>query len=821
MVSRFVAFLVCFVCCSAFIGKGQRAYRIQPVASSPVIDGRLNDACWQQVESSINFTQVVPEPDQPSRYRSEVRMAYDREGIYVMAILSEPPSLQIKQITARDVLGRCNADVFGVFLDPYRDKQNGFVFKVSSAGVQQDERLSGGAENGDIGWDAVWESAVSSNDTAWIVEMAIPFSALRFSADSIQSWGLNFLRVLRSKNENSYWNPVNVQQQGFLAQAGTLVGLRHLEPPVRLFLYPYLSTGLWRKEQEGKSAAYRWLRSGGLDVKYGINESFTLDLTLIPDFSQVVSDNLVRNLSPFEQQLTENRPFFTEGTELFNKSGTFYSRRIGGRPSGYYSVESDYNDTAVFRIERNPNITSLLNAFKVSGRTRSNLGIGVFNALASSMFAEVRNKQTGKLERIQTEPLTNYNLFVVDRPLKGQSYINITNTNRFIPSSMYVGNVAALKWVQFDNKQQYRMNVGIRNSLRGDRQMEAGHYADWSIGKVSGLFRYVYAGNFISPNYSQQDMGILFDYNHSWHNVGVSYNQNKPKSPKLQTFRLSWDNSVAFNTAPSVLKYYSTSFNYFILFKNWWDITFELESRPLGTVDFYQLGAWNKRLQMFPYTFVGVNGSSDSRKKLFWGYYIGYGSSFEKGVDYTYVEQTVRRQLGDRWEVSVRGEFTNDRSNLGLAYVDAQNNTPIIAHRHVRQINGELNVKLNISPDLNITGRIRHYNAQINHISFHQTDALGAWKPYLMGYRNNLNENYNLQNIDIFLNWIFKPGSRLVLSYKQWLNDAYILNNNLGSAYFQNVAQVIQKPKAMEFNVRWIYFVDYDKTRKNFRPLLN
>lgn len=484
-------------------------------------------------------------------------------------------------------------------------------------------------------------------------------------------------------------------------------------------------------------------------------------------------------------------------------------------------MQSDYSDTALYKIERNPNVTSLLNAFKISGRTRSNLGIGVFNALASSEYAEVRNKQTGHLERIRTEPMTNYNLLVFDRPLKGQSYVNFTNTNRLIPSSGYVGNVAALRWVQFDAKQQFRMVLSTRNSIQRGDATQVGQYADWSVGKVSGFLRYVYSGNFISPNYSQQDMGILFDYNHTWHNIGLSYNQNKPKSRLLQNYRLSWDNGLAYNVTPMVFKSYTSSFNYFLLFKNWWDVTLEFESRPLGTVDFYQLGAWNKRLQLYRYAFVGLSGSSDSRKKLFWAYYAGYGSSFEKKVDYVYVEQTLRRQLGDKWEVSIHGEYTNDRSNNGLAYVEAITNEPVVAHRHVRQMNGDINVKINISPTLNITGRIRHYNAQIKHISFHKTDALGAWKPYVLPYRSDLDENYNLQNVDVFLNWIFKPGSRLVLSYKQWLNDAYILNADIGSGYFHNVTRVVQKPKAMEFNIRWIYFVDYDKTRKNFRPLLN
>lgn len=824
MIVRFISRVLGLLCLATLGGYAQPRYQIKPLLETPTIDGNIHESEWASCMVADQFTQTVPEPDQPSRYQSRVRMGYTREGIYVAAELVEPSTLQLKQITPRDGLGRCNADVFGVFLDTYHDKQNGFLFKVSSAGVQQDERLLGGAESGDIGWDAVWTSAVKSTDSTWQVEIEIPFSALRFSSDSIQTWGLNFFRLVRSKNENSYWSPINVQQQGFLQQAGSLEGLRKLEPPIRLFLFPYLSTGVWRKEQDGAAASYRWLRSGGLDVKYGINESFTLDMTLIPDFSQVISDNLVRNLSPFEQQLTENRPFFTEGTELFNKTGTFYSRRIGARPSGYYRIQSEFGDTSLYKIERNPNVTSLLNAFKVSGRTSDNLGIGIFNALASPMYAEVREKkqgQLGPLNRIQTEPLTNYNLLVIDRPLKGQSYLNLTNTNKWVPSSGYVGNVIALRWVQFDAKQRFRLTANIRNSIQGSDSLQIGHYADWSVGKVSGLFRIVYSGNFIAPTYSQQDMGILFDYNHSWHNLGMSYNQNKPKAKFLQNYRIAWDNGIGLNVEPFTFKYFSSAFNYFLLFKNWWDVTLEVETRPLGTTDFYQLGAWNKRLQQYPYAFVGLSGSSDSRKKWFWAYYFGYGYSFEKFVDYTYLEQSLRKQFGDRWELMVHGEFTNDRSNLGLGYVESGTGIPIVARRNVRQWNGDINLKINFSPILNLTGRIRHYNAQITNLSFHQTDARGQWKPYSVAYRNDLNENYNLQQVDVFLNWIFRPGSRFVFSYKQWLNDAYLLNSELGTSYFYNAFQIIKRPKAMEFNIRWIYFVDYDKTRKNFRPLMN
>ena len=166
-------------------------------------------------------------------------------------------------------------------------------------------------------------------------------------------------------------------------------------------------------------------------MKYGINERFTLDATLIPDFGQVISDNVINNISPFEIQFRENRPFFTEGTELFNKADIFYSRRVGREPTGYQDVidSVDGGPLTNYDILKNPNLTRLYNAIKFSGRTSGNLGIGVFNAVARSERAKIRNIQSGEDSSITTEELTNYNVFVLDQVLKNRSHITLTNTN--------------------------------------------------------------------------------------------------------------------------------------------------------------------------------------------------------------------------------------------------------------------------------------------------------------------------------------------------------------------------------------------------------
>ncbi|MBL0069359.1 MAG: hypothetical protein IPP39_12965 [Chitinophagaceae bacterium] len=214
-------------------------------------------------------------------------------------------------------------------MDTYNDNQNGFLFVVTSSNVQSDARMGpnlGGSfgEYGDKTWDAVWESKVQMQADGWTVEMKIPTSSFTLRQKDLQDWGLQFLRLIRRTNESCFWNPVDPQVNGFVNQFGNYTGLKDLQPPLRLSFSPYVSTGI-RSIPKTNSSGFTnsWLGSGGMDVKYGVNESFTLDATLIPDFGQVVSDNVINNLSPYEVRFQENRQFFTEGTEILIKPVCF------------------------------------------------------------------------------------------------------------------------------------------------------------------------------------------------------------------------------------------------------------------------------------------------------------------------------------------------------------------------------------------------------------------------------------------------------------------------------------------------------------------
>ncbi|MBK7689810.1 MAG: carbohydrate binding family 9 domain-containing protein [Bacteroidetes bacterium] len=594
----------------------RKTYTIQYSETTPKIDGILDEALWNTAQNATHFTQTIPSPDQPSNFETEVKMVYGSKSIFVGAILHQSKKELSKLLTARDETNNINADVFSVFFDTYDDHQNGYAFRVTAAGVQQDERLSGGDQYGDVSWDAVWISKVKMNDQGWCVEMEIPFSAIRFTTGDQMKWGVNFFRLQRKKNENSYWNPINVQQSGFLAQTALLDGFQKMKPPVRLFLFPYLSLG-YSENPYADKLGKQWLKSGGLDLKYGLSESFTLDLTLVPDFSQVISDNLVRNLLPFEQQLSENRPFFTEGVDLFAKADLFYSRRIGSRPNGFYEVESTYSDTTQYSIQKNPNVSTLYNAFKITGRTARNNGIGIFNSLAKPMYATVNDKINNKTFKVETAPLTNHNILVFDKPLKGQSFIHFANTNVIRMGKARDANVSAVTFNLYDKKEAHLFSGYAKASVVNNNQLDAGTSFGLNYQKVSGKFRYGILANTMSPQFDKTDMGLQFDFNRTSQNIGISYNENKPKQAFLQLYEISSNHDFQWNTLPFAFRSYQANANLFLLFKNFWDVSLSFETKPFAPTDYYQLGSFDKKLIYLPYFYSAIGGSSDSGKNYF------------------------------------------------------------------------------------------------------------------------------------------------------------------------------------------------------------
>src|SRR5688572_27463067 len=336
----FIVYLFCFWIDGHAQSKSTHAIK---VANAPKIDGVLDDEAWLDAPAANGFITNTPSFGNQASDSTSVKIIYDNTAIYIGAHLYGNPKQIRKQFTPRDQERLADVDNFAVFIDSYLDRQNAFQFLVTSRNVQSDARVSANVipQNGvfgELSWDAVWESKVSILETGWSVEILIPLSSLRFSNKRAGEWGIQFRRFSRKDNESSFWNPVNPNISGFVNQFGIVDGFENIVPPLRLSFSPYVSGGYRETPTISSGTKNEWLKSGGMDVKYGISESFTLDATLIPDFGQVISDNVINNISPFEIQFRENRPFFTEGTELFNKADIFYSRRVGREPTGYQDV---------------------------------------------------------------------------------------------------------------------------------------------------------------------------------------------------------------------------------------------------------------------------------------------------------------------------------------------------------------------------------------------------------------------------------------------------------------------------------------------------
>ena len=448
-----------------------KRYSTKLLSSELKIDGLPDDPAWKSAAIADKFVQLEPTEGASITQITEVRVLYDNTAIYILAEMHDTHADSIlHELGNRDEGSNLNSDAFRFGIDPYNKRQDGYVFEVSASGVQTEYY------DDDVTFDAVWQSAVSISDSGWTVEIKLPYSAIRFPAAAEQEWGVQFARLIRRNREYDQWTltPKNIQNRKLYW--GTMDGISNIHPPLRLSLTPYFSTYGERAPEvsDNGNTIYKnsYSYSGGADIKYGIDERFTLDMTLLPDFSQVQSDNKVKNLSAFETIYEEKRPFFNEGTALLSKGNLLYTRRIGKTPSKYYDVPNllDEGET----IEKNPDKAKLLNATKLSGRTDGGLGIGLLNAITDNTYAVVRDSH-GNKRKILTEPFTNSNLFIFDQQFKNNCNIFLVNTNVIRQGKGRDANVTTASGTFENKKHLYKIRSSYSES----------HVFKWSETEVS------------------------------------------------------------------------------------------------------------------------------------------------------------------------------------------------------------------------------------------------------------------------------------------------------------------------------------------------
>ncbi|WP_299761105.1 DUF5916 domain-containing protein [uncultured Pontibacter sp.] len=778
------------------------------------IDGVLDEPMWQRAEIATQFIKNRPNPGPLEKHPTEVRILYDDAAIYIGAIMHDVSQDSIfRELGRRDDLG--NTDFFGIFLDTYLDEINGFGFLVTPAGVQLDARYSSNGE--DWSWNAVWESSTKLNETSWVAELKIPYSAIRFSSKPVQLWGLNFMRNRQSTREAFFWNYVDPAKDGFANQWGRLEGLRNIEAPLRLSFTPYISAYMERypvaQEESGQSSHdHNFNFSGGMDVKYGINDAFTLDMTLVPDFSQVQSDNRVLNLSPFEQQFSENRPFFLEGTELFNKGGFFYSRRIGGRPVNSGIIYDDaYSE---YEVVESPSETKMINGTKISGRTESGLGIGIFNAVVGEQYAELEDKEGNRL-KLKTQPLTNYNIAVFDQSLKNNSYVTLVNTNVMRQGSTYDANLTGLLFRIANKGNKYAIDgKGALSQQFRSGETDRGYMYRLGMGKVSGNFQFSAAHVLYSDKYNPNDLGILFTNNSSAQEVDFSYNFYDP----------FWKLLNLYTTIGAVYerRFQPNKFQNFVIygnvngtFKNFTSAGININLEPVVTYDFFE-PRLNGRVYAFPVNYsAGGWVSTDYRKRFAVDLNMSYRTFDEhKRRNFSY-GISPRFRVNNQLSFNYSFESGNRYDDMGfvniLRYKNADGNEwkdpdVVFGLREVHSVYNSLSGSYVFNNRMSLGLRVWHNWSKVNHNRYFRLLDHGALEPHQYAPEKSPDVNYNSFNLDMVYSWWFAPGSEISIVWKNAFEEQV---NIVDPYYFNNFSHTLRSPQSNTFSVKVLYYLDY------------
>lgn len=780
------------------------------IVTPPKIDGVLDEEVWTQTRcSATNFIQRAPNPGGLPTAPTEVKVIYDNNSIYVGATLYDISADSImREFTRRDDIGY--SDVFGVYFDTYDDDISAFEFLVTAAGVQTDRRWT--SMGSDESWNAAWLSKVTIDGTNWYVEMEIPLSALRFPKKPIQQWGVNFIRTIRRNNEHNYWNEINPEINGFVNQFGNMSGIMNVKSPIRLSISPYVSTYLDHYSGNSDNPAMSSTKvNGGMDLRYGINDAFTLDMILVPDFGQVVSDNKVLNLSPFEVQYNENRQFFKEGTELFEKGGFFYSRRVGGRPLLYGKVSHQLHEHE--EIISNPQESSLINATKVSGRTNKGMGIGIFNGITRQMYATAQNTETRETRQILTDPLTNYNVLAIDQNLKNNSYISFINTNVTRQGHYYDANLTGTTFRFANSKNTFAVSGrgAVSQKYNLEDGNEFGYITGLTFAKIGGNLRTSISNYIESDTYDPNDLGYMRANNEIRTSANIGYNIYRPFWQLLNLFT-DFDVSYSRLYTPFTYTNFHLSTSVRGTFRNFFHVSLNYNAAPFKRYDYFEPRVVGRYFVEPSYNNIGLYFNTDGRKKLALGSSLGYTDFDFEGKRNFRFSLSPRFRVNNKLSFSSSINYNTQLNSIGFA----ENVGDIITfgRRDINTINNIFKTKFTFNNKMDLSFRMRHYWSSADYKEFYTLGEKGNLLS--SSYDANENRNFNAFNIDMIYSYAFAPASEISIVWKNSVSgdENYVVND-----YMSNIQNLRTLTQNNSISVRLLYFIDYSMLMKKLnRP---
>lgn len=802
----------------------KRIYHAEKLAgTAPVVDGRLDDACWTQGEWSGNYTQREPVEGAAPTHPTQLKILYDTRNVYVAFRATDPEAARRPRLMGqRDEFA---GDMVGVAFDSYLNRRTSFEFDVTSGGSKLDLILRNDGST-DLNWNAIWDAKVAADAEGWTAEFRIPLSQLRYSGASEQIWGLHSWRWLRRKQEESNWQLIPMDHRGIVHAFGELHGIRDLPPSRRIELLPYVVA---KREslQKQRGNPYRTgdttTLEGGLDAKIGLSSDFTLDLTVNPDFGQVEADPSEINLSTVETFFPEKRPFFIEGKAMFDYALDddlpFYSRRIGDgpsiRPNGPGFVKMPAN---------NP----ILSAEKITGRTSGGFSLGLLHALTDK--TEARITESGADERCEiAEPLTNYVVGRVQNDFaNGDTIVGgiFTGTLRegkeqelaFLPRQAFTGGLDVTHY--WGDRAYFLEARGLVTQVKGSttavtrlmRSMvhnyqrpdadhiefdptarELGGHAGWlRAGKGSnGRWRYYGGLNWRSPGVDFNDLGYLASADFIEQSAQLQFFEAEPgRWLRRRDFRLRQSSTRNFDgeTLENEL-----SFNAEVSGMSGWylSVQTEVEMSRLDTRALRGGPALRLPVRIPTWVYMESPGGRGTQLSLSTGCDVQPAG----GATYYEIQPGIIHRFGDRLRADFKVGFGHGEQDHQYA---AQRETPagmryLLGRMDQKSLWAQLRMQANFSPTLSLTyfagpyastGRFDQFKAVVRPRAdaiddrFAAIDATRSGNGYAARWGaeafqfDDPDFDWRELNSNLVLKWEFRPGSTLYAVWSQHRSDA-------------------------------------------------
>jgi hypothetical protein len=382
-------------------------------ASGPIVlDGKLDEASWATAPLANGFVQNDPREGAPATYDTEVRLLYDDRALYIGVFAKDPEPGAIIVNELRKDFNTGSADGFQVVIDTFHDERNGYQFAINPMGAKWDAQMSNEGRDNNANWDGIWDVGTRIGDDGWYAEIEIPFKTLKFGPEALQTWGINFQRRLRRRNENSYWSPLRrIHQLSRVSMAGTVDGLQGLTPGANIRVKPYALANFNKIAKLDVDQDY----DAGFDVKYGVTSGLTWDFTVNTDFSQVEADEQQVNLTRFSLFFPEKRDFFLENSGVF-QFGAGNTGGGGGANGGRQNASQDM----IFFFSRQIGLSETGDAIPLLAGTRLTGRVGGWSVGALNIQQRERN----------LSPSTNFTALRVRRDILANSDVGVMFLNK-------------------------------------------------------------------------------------------------------------------------------------------------------------------------------------------------------------------------------------------------------------------------------------------------------------------------------------------------------------------------------------------------------